>query len=75
MTADELIDAKRAYYAKPGNSAGGLLHFILDDGNMEDEWLRQAVKRCRRMKDVDGQRIAEGLLTLSDGAREKVYLA
>lgn len=46
-----------AYCAKPGNEAGGNCHVVLDDRNIEDDFVRSALGRCEEAGDEDGAAI------------------
>ena len=53
-TTAEIVELVEAYYAKPGNLAGGNLHIVLDDGNVEDENIEWCRERCLEAGDSDG---------------------
>jgi hypothetical protein len=55
----------RAYYRKPGNGAGGNLHIVLDDRNVEASHLVFCHNRCEAAGDEDGVALALDLLDLS----------
>lgn len=63
----------REYYALEGNGAGGSLHIVLDDGNVETA----DVKRCRdyavECADWRGVILADLLLLMTRRQRHKVY--
>ena len=63
-----------AYYAKPGNAAGGSLHLVLDDGNVQDEHVEFCRDYAAREGDEDGVALAELLLEMSVAQRERVFL-
>lgn len=67
MSKDDFDSLREAFYAIPGNGAGGSLHVVLDDHN----WERESVQFCRdwaiRESDEVGQAFADALLELSDG--------
>lgn len=62
----------REYYRLPGNSVGGSLHVVLDDKNVEDS----NVEFCRRYAiaegDVEGERLAQTLATMTRTQRLKL---
>lgn len=62
-----------AYYAKPGNGAGGNLHIVLDDGNVCDESVRFCLKEAKNKSDNDGVALAEKLLLMSKTQRKKLH--
>lgn len=61
-----------AYYAKPGNGAGGNLHIVLDDYNVDNDAVDFCLARAREAGDEDGVRIAEALRRMSRSARLRV---
>lgn len=74
-TVPEVLPLVRAYYAKDGNGAGGSLHIVLDDGNVEDSHVRFCLEFAREEGDEDGVRLAETLLQMSQTQRLKLYRA
>lgn len=73
MTIAEVIEVIRVYYDKPENGAGGNLHIVLDDGNIETchiEWCRNY---ARENGDVDGVELANILLGMSEAQMEEIY--
>lgn len=72
-TIPEVLPLVRDYYAMPDNGAGGSLHIVLDDGNVEDG----SVEFCRDWAvdhdDHDGELLAEVLLRMSKTQRSKLY--
>lgn len=73
MTFDELVEACRKYYQKPGNCAGGCLHIFLDDGNIGQKDVEFCRDYAREHNDADGLFIAEQILGLSKRGRWKLY--
>ena len=71
-TVPEVAPLVRAYYAKPGNGAGGCLHVVLDDGNVEDEFVQDALELARKEGDDDGVALAGLLLRMSRTQRRKL---
>lgn len=59
----------RAYYAKPGNEAGGHLHIVVDDYNVGDDNVQFCIAQARRHGDTDGVELGEELLKLSQSQR------
>lgn len=72
-TLPDVIPLVRAYYAKPGNSAGGSLHIVLDDGNVSDAHIRFCMDEAQKNGDEDGVILARLLLSLSKTQRRKLY--
>jgi hypothetical protein len=71
-TVPEVLPLAKAYYAKPGNSCGGNLHIVLDDGNIEDYWVKSCINVARQKGDEDGVKLAELLLRMSKTQRRKI---
>lgn len=71
-TVPEVLPLVRAYYAKDGNGAGGSLHVVLDDGNVEDHFVEFCMEEARKMGDVAGVALAELLLGMSKTQRRKL---
>lgn len=71
-TITEVLPLVRAYYAKPGNEAGGSLHVVLDDGNVSDDDVRFCLQQTREHGDADGVALAEKLLLMSRTQRRKL---
>ena len=64
-----------AYYAIPGNEAWGSLHIVLDDGNVGDDSVRFCIEYAQSVSDVEGERLARILLTMSKTQRRKLPYA
>lgn len=75
MNMSEVLLHVTAYYAKPGNAAGGCLHIVLDDGNVQDEHVKFCRDYAAQEGDEDGVALAELLLKMSVAQREQVFLA
>lgn len=71
-TVPEVLPLVRAYYAKGGCGAGGNLHVVLDDGNVEDCFVESCLDRCRESRDADGEQLASLLLKMSKTQRRKL---
>ncbi|MGK3981344.1 hypothetical protein WMF38_57635 [Sorangium sp. So ce118] len=71
-TVPDVLPLVRAYYAKPGNGAGGSLHVVLDDGNVDDDSLRLCEERAEERGDRDGAALAKALLRMSKTQRLKL---
>ncbi len=72
-TVPQLLPLVQAYYEKPGNSSGGSLHIVLDDGNTEDHHVRWCLKFAESCGDDDGAKLASLLLQMSRTQRSKLY--
>ena len=60
------------FYRKPGNEVGGLLHVVLDDGNLELSHIEHAGVLAWEAGDVDAFEIACLLLQMTPTQRKKV---
>ena len=58
----DLILPCRRYYEK--HAAGGNLHIVLDDENIEDHNVEFCLERAREEKDFEGEELAECILAL-----------
>ena len=63
-----------SYDNQPGNAAGGSLHIILDDGNIEDNSVQYCIQYAIEHKDRPGENLARKLLLLSWRQRARLYL-
>lgn len=69
----ELVKLAVAYYALPGNSVGGSLHVVLDDGNIKDSHLDYCLNYAQEKGDTAGAELARLLRAASPTQRKKVY--
>lgn len=72
-TIPDVLPLVQAYYAKPGNFAGGGLHVVLDDGNVGDGSVQFCIDHARENGDEDGVVLGELLLRMSKTQRSKLY--
>lgn len=70
-TVPEVRPLVWAYYAMPGNSCGGSLHVVLDDGNLDDHSVQFCIDNARDRGDDAGVRLGELLLKMSKTQRAK----
>lgn len=61
-----------AFYQQPGNGAGGSLHIVLDDLNVEDSHVDWCREYAAKNGDHDGVFLAELLLQYTDDEREGI---
>ena len=71
-TVPEVLPLAITYYAKPGNGAGGNLHIVLDDDNIDDEHIQFCLDLCTSESDKDGIELCNKLLRMSKTQRRKV---
>ena len=61
-----------AYYAKPGNEAGGpYCHVVLDDGNIGDDFVRSTLADCEASGDADGTALMQLFSQMKQTGRRK----
>jgi len=72
-TMVEVLEAIRVYYAKPGNSGGGNLHIVLDDGNLEVHHIEWCRDFAQENHDDDGVELANTLLSISESQLDEIY--
>jgi hypothetical protein len=60
------------YYAKPGNSTGGNLHVVLEDRNLEDEFIADSIERAVEQGDEEGAALARALLAMTRTQRRRL---
>lgn len=71
-TIIELIMKAKNYYFQEGNSVGGNLHIILNDGNIENSDIQYCLKLCKEKNDLLGIELSELLLKASKTQRKKL---
>lgn len=71
-TVPDVLPLVKAYYAKPGNSAGGSLCVALDDGKVADYFVSYCLEKAEERGDRDGAAIAKVLLKMSQVQRLKL---
>jgi hypothetical protein len=71
-TVPEVLPIMRAYRDAPGNSVGGNLHIVLDEGNVSNEDVRFCIDRARDRGDLAGVELGELLLRMSKTQRSKL---
>ena len=71
----EVLPLILAYYALPGNGAGGNLHVVLDDGNVNLKSVQYCFDHCIHQMDWEGARIMVMMLRMSRSQRRRLYLA
>jgi hypothetical protein len=71
-TVPEVLPLVRAYYEKPGNSVGGNLHIVLEDGNVDDSHVRACLEWAQAAGDADAVALATLLLRMSRTQRRRL---
>jgi hypothetical protein len=70
----EVLSLVNHYYSLPNNCAGGNLHIVVDDGNVEDDDIEYCKEQADRKGDKEGVAIAKLLIKMSKKDREKIYM-
>lgn len=65
-------DLINCYYEIDGNSAGGNLHIVLDDGNKDHDSIIFCKERCKSDNDQLGLLICNTLLEFTENELEKI---
>lgn len=68
----DIVPLVLEYYAREGNSAGGIFHVIIDDKNYEQCFANSALVEARETKDPLTIQIAEMLVEMSSTQRRKL---
>lgn len=71
-TIPEVIPLIRAYKSVEENRCGGILHIVLDDGNVKDSDVDYCVARASEAGDKEGLKIANLLRAMSQTQRRKL---
>ena len=71
-TVPEVLPIMRRYLDTEGNSAGGSLHIVLDDGNVSDGDVLFCIEYAKERCDKAGVELAEILLRMSKTQRKKL---
>ena len=75
----EICKLVKTLYDDMGESCGGMLHIVLDDGNIEDWNLQWCIEYCNREENANRHdkniclEIAHKMLNLSKEQRQLVY--
>jgi hypothetical protein len=63
----------RYYYSLPNNGAGGYLHIVLDDGNIDYDSIYFCAEQCAENKDTLGLLICNLLTEFTSEELEQMY--
>jgi hypothetical protein len=75
----EVCALVRVLYDDMGDGAGGMLHIVLDDGNIDDDDIQWCIEYCNREENADRHdketclEVAHRMLNLSIEERMLVY--
>ena len=70
---NEILKLAKEYYSIEGNSIGGSLHIVLDDGNIEDDNIQFCINYAKENDDIKGVELAELIFQCSYTQRKKLY--
>lgn len=73
-TTLEVAPLVRAFYAMPGNGAGGSLHVVLDDGNYADAFVDGCIEYATARGDDVGEQLARVLRLMSRTQRSSARM-
>lgn len=68
----QVTPAVHAYRDSKGNTLGGSLHIVLDDGNVDDFSVKFCIAHARGRDDIEGVALGEVLLRMSRTQRKKI---
>jgi hypothetical protein len=71
-TIPEVLPLLREFAQAPGNEVGGVLHIVLDDGNVHDEDVRYCIEEADAQGDELGSTLGRVLLRMSKTQRAKL---
>lgn len=69
-TIPDVLDDFKRYHTRHG--AWGSLHIVLDDNNCTNDHVRYCIECAQRRGDMEGERLARILLTMSRTQRSKL---
>ncbi|WP_439357901.1 hypothetical protein [Bradyrhizobium sp. DASA03007] len=70
LSVAEVVDQFRAY--REANPAWGVLHLVMEDGNVRDKHVRFCIESALEQGDTEGHELACLLLGLSTTQRQKL---
>ena len=76
---EEVCKLVKTLYDDMGEGCGGMLHIVLDDGNIDDDDLQWCIEYCNREENADRHdksiclEIAHRMLNLSKEQRMLIY--
>lgn len=71
-TVPEVLPLARALYRSARGACGCCLHAVLDDGNVADQFVEEAVQRAKEQGHADCLELAERLKLMSRTQRLKI---
>lgn len=74
LTVPDILPLVRGFYQLPGNEVGGVLHIVLDDGNIEDQHIEYCLSEAIAKNDMIAVSLAKLLLKMTYTQRKKIYM-
>lgn len=71
-TVPDVLPRVQTYYAQAGNGAGGSLHIVLDDFNLEDHSVQFCIEWAEERGDTEGAEIGRLLLQMTRSQRGRI---
>jgi len=68
----DVLKLIKEFYAMPGNEVGGILHSMLDDGNVRNSHIISDWKCAANKQDILACRICEQLLLMTRSQRRRL---
>lgn len=74
MNISDVLPLLKEYCSREGNSVGGNLHIVLDDGNIEDDNIAFCLRQCLYSNPMDnlGAALCHLLKDMSKTQRKKI---
>jgi hypothetical protein len=72
LTIPDVVPFLSAYREKPGNSSGGSLHIVIDDGNYANGHIEFCREYAAERGDADGVELADMFSKLTRTQRRKI---
>lgn len=70
ITIPAVIERFKEYHRR--NGAWGILHIVLDDGNVRDDFVRFCIAEAESAGDAEGKELGEILMGMSKTQRSKI---
>lgn len=76
---DEVLKLVKYLYEDLGECCGGLLHIVLDDGNLDDDDIQWCLNHCNKEDNKDRKdksvciEIAQRMLNMTEFERRLIY--
>jgi hypothetical protein len=71
-TVKDVLPIMVAFRAKSGNSTGGVLHVVLDDGNIEDHHIEWCIQEAFILGDCEAVALGMRLIAMTKTQRKKL---